>query len=85
VRQLVAALGLAWALGSLYAAWLFEAGGLAGKTAHKGLEQQALLLVGGLLIGPFAVLLIKQCLGASVPRCLGFALSRESESGLDLP
>jgi len=77
VRQLVAALGLVWALGNIYADWLFVVGGLADKTAHKGLEQQALSLLGGLLIGLFAALLIKQC--------LGFALSRESESGLDLP
>lgn len=73
MRQLVGALGLVWALGNLYAAWLFVAGGLAEKTAHKGPEQQALLLLGGLLIGLFAVLLIKQC--------LGLALSRESEAG----
>ena len=73
MRKLVAALGLVWALGNLYAAWLFVAGGVAEKTAHKGPEQQALLLLGGLLVGLFAVLLGKQC--------LALALSRDSETG----
>lgn len=72
MRQLVALLGLVWAIGNLYAAYLFVAGGLAAKTAAKGLGQQALLVLGGLIIGLFAASLVWQCV------CLG--RSRESEA-----
>jgi uncharacterized sodium:solute symporter family permease YidK len=68
VRQLAAALGLLWAAGSLVVAYWFVVGGLAAKTASKGLAQQALLLMGGLLIGLFALLLAWQCATLALSR-----------------
>lgn len=63
MRVVVALLGLFWAAGNLFAAILLIAGGVAAKTAAKGLIEQALLLLGGLLIAGLAVLLAWQCVG----------------------
>jgi hypothetical protein len=61
MRQLVALLGLLYAAANLLAVYGFITGGLAAKTAAKGVSQQALLLSAGLLIGLFALLLVWQC------------------------
>ena len=68
MRQLVALLGLAWAAGNLFAAYLFVTSGFADKTAAKGLIQQALLWSSGLLIGLFALLLAWQCVALALSR-----------------
>lgn len=61
MKQLLATLGALWGLGNLYVAVLFITTGFAEKTANKGGAQQALLVLGGLLFGIFAVILIWQC------------------------
>ncbi len=61
MKQLLVVLGALWAMGNLYVAVLFISSSLATKTADKGGAQQALLMLGGLLIGVFAVILIWQC------------------------
>ena len=61
MKTLAAALGLLWGLGNLCVAVLFITGGLAEKAANKGGAQQALLVLGGLLVGVFALILIWQC------------------------
>lgn len=61
MKQLLVVLGALWALGNLYVAVLFITSGLAEKTANKGGVQQALLMLGGLLIGLFALILLRQC------------------------
>ena len=62
MRRVVAVVGLLWATANLLTAYAFLVGGLAAKTAAKGLVQQGLLLAGGLLIGLFALFLVWQCL-----------------------
>jgi hypothetical protein len=62
MKQLLAVLGALWGLGNLSVAVLFVISGFAEKTANKGGAQQALLVLGGLLIGIFAVILLWQCL-----------------------
>ncbi len=61
MRQIAAVLGAVWGLANLYAAYLLLSGGLAAKTAAKGVEQQLLMAAGGLLVGLFALLLLWQC------------------------
>jgi len=61
MKTLAAALGLLWGLGNLCVAVLFITSGFAEKTANKGGAQQALLVLGGLLVGVFALILIWQC------------------------
>jgi hypothetical protein len=62
MKRLVAVLELVWAVGSLIVAYLFVTNAFVAKTAIKeGLPAQAALLLGGLLIGTFAVMLGSQC------------------------
>ena len=61
MKQLAVGLGVLWSLGNLWVAVLFMTSSLAQKTADKGGAQQALLMLGGLLLVLFAVLLIWQC------------------------
>jgi uncharacterized membrane protein len=68
VRQLVALVGLLYVAVNLLAAYVFVTGGLAAKTAAKGVLQQGLLLSGGALIGLFALLLAWQCVVLAVSR-----------------
>lgn len=68
MRQLVALLGLLWTAGNLAVAYLFVTSGLAEKTAHKGLAQQALLVSGGAVVGLFAIFLLWQCLVLATAR-----------------
>jgi cytochrome b subunit of formate dehydrogenase len=64
LRVFFAGFGLLWALASLLVAFLFVANAFVAKTAAKeGLPAQLALLVGGALIGIFAVLLARQCVG----------------------
>ncbi len=65
MRRVVATLELLWALAHIVLAYLFVTSAFVAKTAaHEGLPAQAALLLGGLLIGGFAVLLLRQCLEA---------------------
>jgi hypothetical protein len=59
---------LLWAVGNLSVALLFITSGLAEKTANKGGAQQALLVLGGLLLGIFALILIWQCVALARAR-----------------
>jgi hypothetical protein len=68
MRQMVALLGLLYAVGNLLAGYAFITSGLADKAAAKGFSQQALLLSAGLLIGLFALLLVWQSLMLAVSR-----------------
>ncbi len=68
MRQVVALLGLLWAAGNLLVAYLFVSSGLAEKTAAKGFGQQALLVVGGLVVGLFAALLVWRCVALAMSR-----------------
>jgi hypothetical protein len=62
VRPVVAVLGGAWGLLNLAVAILFVANAFVAKTAIKeGLPAQAALLLGGILIGLFAVLVLWEC------------------------
>lgn len=72
MKQVVGLLGILWAIANLYVAYLFVVNSQAAKTAAKGVEQQGLLLVGGLAIAAFALLLGAQC--------VTLALARESRS-----
>ena len=62
MKLVAAGLGLLWAAGNVVAALLFLANGLAAKTAAKGLIEQALLILGGLLLLILAALLAWQCI-----------------------
>ena len=68
MKTLAAALGLLWGLGNLCVAVLFITSGFAEKTANKGGAQQALLVLGGLLVGMFAAILIWQCVALARAR-----------------
>jgi uncharacterized membrane protein YhaH (DUF805 family) len=68
MRPLVALLGLLWAAGNLLVAYVFVTTGLTDKIAAKGIDQQALLLSGGLLIALFALALVWRCLALAVHR-----------------
>ena len=68
MRQLVALIGLLWAAGNLFVAYLFVTNGLAAKAAAKGLSQQGLLISGGVLIGLFALFLVWQCGALAISR-----------------
>ena len=68
-RRVAAGLGLLWALGNLLLAYLFVTSAFASKTAAKeGLPAQLALLVGGALIGVFAVGLLWLCARIISPR-----------------
>ncbi len=60
MRQIVALLGIAWALASLLVAYLFVQGGMADKTVHKGIGMQASLVLAGVGIAVFALMLLVQ-------------------------
>ena len=62
MKPLVALLGAAWAIGNLLLAYLLLTSGVAAKNIHKGLGVQASLVIGGLVVGVFAVLLLAQAL-----------------------
>ena len=62
MRLVAGGLGLLWAGGNAAAALLFLINGLAAKTAAKGLVEQALLVLGGLLLLTLAGLLAWQCI-----------------------
>jgi hypothetical protein len=66
VKQLIAVLGLIWALGNLLVAYLFLTSGVAAKNVHKGLGVQASLVLGGILVALFALFLLAQ--GVSLAR-----------------
>ena len=56
-------MALIWAVGNLALAYFFLTGAFVAKTAAKeGLAAQAALLLGGLLIGGFALMLGRQSL-----------------------
>ena len=63
MKRLVGLLALIWAAGNLALAYFFLTGAFVAKTAAKeGLAAQAALLLGGLLIGGFALMLGRQSL-----------------------
>ena len=66
MKQLIAVLGLIWALANLLVAYLFLTSGVAAKNIHKGLGVQASLVLGGILVALFAVFLLAQ--GVSLGR-----------------
>lgn len=62
-RLLPAILGLAWALASVAVAyWLVTSAFLAKTPAKEGILSQLALLLGGIAVGFFALLLVRQCL-----------------------
>ena len=61
MKVVSAGLGLVWAAGSVLTGVLFVLNGLAAKTAAKGLFDQALLVLGGLLLLTLALMLAWQC------------------------
>jgi ABC-type polysaccharide/polyol phosphate export permease len=69
MRQVVAALGLVWALLNLIVAAFFMKGSFTATTAAKeGIAAQLALLIGGLLIGVFALMLARGALTLFVRR-----------------
>ncbi len=63
MKRLVALLGLLWALPNLVLTFWMLQGAFVAKTAqHEGIAAQASLLLGGLLIGAFAIGLGRRCL-----------------------
>ncbi len=62
MKRLVGVLAILWAIGNLFAASVLVVNGLAAKTASKGLVEQGLLLMGGMLLATMAVILLWQCL-----------------------
>ena len=63
MKRLVGLLALIWAAANLVLAYFFLIGAFVAKTAAKeGLAAQAALLLGGLLIGGFALMLGRQSL-----------------------
>jgi putative Ca2+/H+ antiporter (TMEM165/GDT1 family) len=68
VRLLSALLALAFGWANVLVGYLFVAMALADKTAHKGLVQQALPLLGGIALAIFALLLILQAVRLIVSR-----------------
>jgi hypothetical protein len=68
VKWLVAALGLAWALGNLGVAYLFFTSGVAAKNVHKGLGVQASLVIAAVFVAVFALLLLAQAVSLARAR-----------------
>jgi hypothetical protein len=63
VKPVAGVLGIVWALVNLILAYLFLIDAFVAKTAaHEGILAQASLLLGGLLMGLFALLLARVCL-----------------------
>jgi hypothetical protein len=63
VKRLVGLLALVWAAANIALAYFFLTGAFVAKTAAKeGLAAQAALLLGGVLIGGFALMLGRQSL-----------------------
>jgi hypothetical protein len=62
MKPVVGVLGVAWALVNLILAYFFLIDAFTAKTAaHEGILAQASLLLGGLLMGLFAVFLARVC------------------------
>jgi hypothetical protein len=57
--------GALWGLGNLYVGYLLVTSGVAARNAHHGLAVQAALVLGGLLVGLFAVLLLRQAVSVA--------------------
>lgn len=62
MRRTAAILGLLWGLLNLLASYLMVTSAFLSKTAAKeGIASQASLLLGGIAIGYFTIVLLRQC------------------------
>lgn len=61
MKLLIAGLAAVWAIANLVGALVLLVNGAAAKTAAKGIFEQALMLLGALLVMGLAALLIWQC------------------------
>ena len=75
MKRVSGVLAVVWAVANLVLAYFFVTGAFVAKTAAKeGLAAQAALLLGGILIGAFAIMLGRQALALLRPVDDGGAL-----------